>query len=215
MSVRGSGWVLLMVSALTIAAGANAASPPAAPIALRLDELEVVNRKASQREDEIHLDAAEGAGFAWIKGLDINEGCLSVEVRGTNEFGKSFVGLAFRGLDADVYDTVYVRPFVFQSDNPDYVANGLQYMSMPEFGWPVLRKRSPGMYEKSIGSRADPADWVHLQVRFGGGRVQAYVNRAHDPQLDVPLLTSQTAGRVALWVGNQSSGDFRRLRRCE
>jgi hypothetical protein len=185
-----------------------------AAIELRLDALEVINRKASQSGAEIHLDAAPGAGFAWIQGLDMNEGCLALDVKGSNEFGRSFVGIAFRALDADIYDTVYVRPFVFQSDNPEHVANGLQYMAMPEFGWPVLRQRSPGIYEKSIGSRPDPAEWVHLEVRFGGGRLEAFVNRAREPQLDVPLLTSQTAGRVALWVGNNSSGMFRALRRC-
>jgi hypothetical protein len=190
-------------------------APGEATIELRLDGLEVTNRKASQSGAEIQLDAAPGAGFAWIKGLDMNEGCLSLNVKGSNEFGRSFVGVAFRALDADVYDTVYVRPFVFQSDNPEYVANGLQYMAMPEFGWPVLRERHPGVYEKSIGSRPDPGEWVHLEVRFGGGRVKAFVNHARDPQLDVPLLTSQTAGRVALWVGNNSSGAFRALRRCE
>src|ERR1043165_7233150 len=98
MSMRGSGLTLLMMSALLAGASSRAAPPPDAPIALRLDELEVVNRTVSQRGDEIHLDAAVGAGFGGIKGLDINEGCLSVEVRGTHEVGKSFVGLAFRGL---------------------------------------------------------------------------------------------------------------------
>jgi hypothetical protein len=192
----------------------SAEPPDKASVDLGLDALEVTNREISQSGAEIHLTAAPGAGFAWVKGLDMNEGCLALDVKGSNEFGRSFVGIAFRALDADVYDTVYVRPFVFQSDNPEHVANGVQYMAMPEFGWPVLRQRSPGVYEKSIGSRPDPAEWVHLEVRFGGGRLKAFVNRARDPQLDVPLLTSQSAGRVALWVGNNSSGAFRSLRRC-
>jgi hypothetical protein len=192
-----------------------AQSHAASPIPLNADGLEVVNRKAAVSAGEVHLDAAPGAGFAWIKALDMNEGCLSLEVKGSNEFGRSFVGVAFRGVDADIYDTVYVRPFVFQSENPEYVSNGLQYMSMPEFGWPVLRQRSPGVYEKSIGSRPNPEDWVHLEVKFGGGRLRATVNHATAPQLDLPLLTPQTAGRVALWVGNNSSGSFRNVRRCD
>jgi hypothetical protein len=184
-------------------------------ISLGQHDIETVNRTATVVDGEVRLSAAPGAGFAWIKGLAMNEGCLSLEVKGSNEFGRSFVGVAFRAVDQDTYDTVYVRPFVFRSDNPDHVANGLQYMSMPEFGWPVLRERSPGVYEKSIGSRASPEDWVHLRVQFGGGRVKAYVNHAKEPQLDVALLTAQTAGRVALWVGNNSSGAFRNLGRCE
>ena len=64
------------------------------------------------------------------------------------------------------------------------------------------------------GSRPSPDEWVHLQVKFGGGRLQALVNHASQPQLDVALLTTQQAGRVALWVGNNSSGSFRNLARC-
>jgi hypothetical protein len=177
--------------------------------------IEAVNRTATVSAGEVHLNAAPGTGLAWIKDVNMNEGCLELEVKGSNEFGRSFVGLAFRALDAETYETVYVRPFVFQSDNPEYAANALQYMAMPDFGWPVLRQRSPGVYEKSIGSRPSPEDWVHLRVRFGGGRVQAFVNHAKDPQLDVELLTTLTAGRVALWVGNNSSGSFRNVGRCD
>jgi hypothetical protein len=178
-------------------------------------EIEGVNRTATVSGDEVHLNAAPGSGLAWIKSLTLNEGCLSLDVKGSNEFGRSFVGIAFRGADKDTYDTVYLRPFVFRSEKPDEVAAGIQYMSLPDFGWQVLRERSPGVYEKSIGSRPGPADWVNLRVQFGGGRVKAYVNQSKEPQLDLPLLTTQTAGRVALWVGNNSSGSFRNLRRCD
>ena len=185
-----------------------------AALTLTLPDIETVNRTAVVSNGEVRLDAAPGSGLAWIKSLNLNEGCLSLEVKGTNEFGRSFVGIAFRAADQDTYDTVYVRPFVFQSDNPEHAANGIQYMSMPDFGWPVLRQRSPGVYEKSIGSRPSPDEWVHLRVEFGGGRMKAYVNRSKEPQLDLALLTSQTAGRVALWVGNNSSGMFRNVSRC-
>ena len=141
MHARRPGFILLTILTCLACLARPAEVTAADTIDLRLDALEVTNRKASQAGAEIHLDAAPGAGFAWIKGLDMNEGCLALEVKGSNEFGRSFVGVAFRALDADVYDTVYVRPFVFQSDNPEYVNNGLQYMSMPEFGWPVLRQR--------------------------------------------------------------------------
>jgi hypothetical protein len=210
-------WRLSVGSMFTLLLSTVVLPEPAAadaPLELGLAGLDVVNRKASQSADEISLDAAPGAGLAWIKGLDMNEGCLSIEVKGSNEFGRSFVGITFRALDAEIYDTVYVRPFVFQSDNPEHVANGLQYMSMPEFAWPVLRQKSPGVYEKSIGSRPGPEEWVHLKVSFGGGRLRAVVNHASQPQLDVALLTDRTAGRVALWVGNNSSGSFRKLARC-
>lgn len=187
----------------------------AASVALSEKSIETVNRTARVTDGEVHLSAAPGAGLAWVNGLEVNEGCLELEVKGSNEVGRSFVGLAFRAADQETYDTVYLRPFVFQSDDPTKAANGIQYMSMPEFGWQVLRERSPGVYEKSIGSRPSPDDWVHLRVEFGEGKLKAFVNHASTPQLDLGLLTAQTAGRVALWVGNNSSGSFRKLRRCD
>jgi len=185
-----------------------------APVALALDRLEVVNRTATAADGGVRLNAAPDAGLAWIAGVTLNEGCLSLDVRGSNEVGRSFVGVAFRGVDQNTYDVVYVRPFVFRSDEPAKVAHGLQYMSIPEYPWPVLRERSPGVYEASIGSAPDPDQWVHLMVRFRAGRMQAFVNGAAAPQLDLPLLSQLTAGRVALWVGNNSSGAFRNLRYC-
>lgn len=185
------------------------------PVALELAEMEVVNRRANESDGAIHLDAAPGVGLAWVKGVDLNDGCLALEVKGSNEIGQSFVGIAFRALNADVYDAVYVRPFVFQSDDPARAAHALQYMSVPEFEWPALRRKHPGVYERPIGSRPHPDDWVHLQVRFKAGRLRVTVNHAPQPQLDVPLLTEQSAGRVALWTGNNSKGSFRNLVRCE
>ena len=88
------------------------------------------------------------------------------------------------------------------------------WVRLPEYPWPVLPERSPGIYETSIGSAPDPNDWVHLVVRFRAGRMQAFVNGAVRPLLDLPLLTRLAAGRAALWVGNNSSGAFRNLRDC-
>jgi hypothetical protein len=56
---------------------------------------------------------------------------------------------------------------------------------------------------------------VQLVVKFGEGRLRVFADGAKQPQLDVPLLTQQAAGRVALWVGNNSAGSFRNLRRCD
>ncbi|WP_158298858.1 hypothetical protein [Sphingomonas psychrotolerans] len=185
-----------------------------APVALALDRLELFNRTATAANGEIRLNASTDAGLAWITGIARNEGCLSLDVRGSNEFGRSFVGIAFRGVDKDTYDVVYVRPFRFRAEDPAQAAHGLQYMSLPDHPWPVLRERSPGVYESAIGSAPDPDHWMHLMVRFRSGRMQAFVNGAATPQLDLPLLTQGTGGRAALWVGNNSSGAFRNLRDC-
>jgi hypothetical protein len=216
MSMRKSDKVIIAVGVFVLMAhGASASAAEHARIKLSLDELDVVNRDVVVTSNAVNLSAAPGAGLAWVQGLEVNEGCLALEVKGSNEEGRSFVGLAFRGVDNDTYDTVYLRPFVYQSDDPARSSNALQYMSLPDFGWPVLRERSPGVYEKSLGSRPSPDAWVQLVVKFGEGRLRVFADGAKQPQLDVPLLTQQAAGRVALWVGNNSAGSFRNLRRCD
>ena len=208
------GLAILLAATTAATRAVPAGQRAGAPVALALDRLELFNRTATAANGEIRLNAATDAGLAWIAGIARTEGCLSLDVLGSNEFGRSFVGIAFRGVDKDRYDVVYVRPFRFRSEDPALAAHGLQYMSMPDHPWPVLRERSPGVYESSIGSAPDPDHWVHLKVRFRSGRMQAFVNGAATPQLDLPLLTQGTGGRAALWVGNNSSGAFRNLRDC-
>jgi len=206
--------ILLAAASAQPTSAAPAQEHVGKPVMLALDRLELVNRTATVVDGEIQLNAAPDAGLAWIAGVTLNQGCLSLDVRGSNEFGRSFVGIAFRGVDRDTYDVVYARPFRFRSADPADAEHGLQYMSMPDYPWPVLREHSPGVYEASIGSAPDPNDWVHLVVRFRAGRMQAFVNGVAAPQLDLRLLTQVTAGRAALWVGNNSSGAFRNLRDC-
>jgi hypothetical protein len=208
------GLALLLAATSAATQTAPAQRRAGARIALTLDRLELVNRAAAVTGGEVRLNAAPDAGLAWIAGIARTEGCLSLDVRGSNAFGRSFVGIAFRGVDKDAYDVVYVRPFRFRAEDPAEAAHGVQYMSMPDHPWPVLRERSPGVYESAIGSALDPDDWVHLMVRFRAGRMQAFVNGAAAPQLDLPLLSQRTGGRAALWVGNNSSGAFRNLRDC-
>jgi hypothetical protein len=208
------GLTILLTATMASTQGVPAGQRAGVPVALALDRLELFNRTATAAHGEIQLNAAPDTGLAWIAGIARTEGCLSLDVRGSNEFGRSFVGIAFRGKDKDTYDVVYVRPFRFRSEDPAQAAHGLQYMSMPDHPWPVLRERSPGVYESAIGSAPDPNHWVHLMVRFRGGRMQAFVNGAAAPQLDLPLLTQRTGSRAALWVGNNSSGAFRNLRDC-
>jgi len=82
------------------------------------------------------------------------------------------------------------------------------WVRLPEYPWPVLRERSPGIYETSIGSAPDPNDWVHLVVRFRAGRMQAFVNGAVRPLLDLPLLTRLACRPCCAMGGEQFQRRF-------
>lgn len=157
----------------------------------------------------VYLTQAAGDGLAWIEGVELAEGLIEVDVRGANRPGQSFVGIAFRGVDDETFDCVYVRPFNFQ--NPDRRKHSLQYISMPENDWSALRQAFPEKYESALDPSPQPESWVHLKLQIEQESVNVYINGLDTPQLIVALLSEQRSGKVGLWVGNGSEGEFQNL----
>jgi hypothetical protein len=160
----------------------------------------------------VHLDARAGDGVAWIPDLTLDDGRIEVDLRGRNQPGQSFVGIAFHGADEQTYEGVYVRPFNFQSDDPERRAHSVQYISMPAYTWDRLREEDPGRYEAALDPAPDPEAWVHLSVEVTGSSVRVYVNDAAEPALVVERLGDLGRGNVGLWVGHNAEGDFSNLR---
>jgi hypothetical protein len=196
-----------------LAGGASAAAP-AEHIAL--DDpaaFDVQGRTLSIENGAVHLDAVEGEGIAWLKGVQFVDGRISIEVQGADRMGKSFVGLAFHASAAQKrHDVVYVRPFNFQSPDPQRRAHALQYMAMPDHDWEVLRTRFPGKYEAEITPAPKPDDWVRLTVEVHRGKARVFVDDRSSPALSVELLNKNGGRSLGLWVGNNSDGRFRNLR---
>lgn len=199
----------LLVSLLGVCcahAGDRALLPPNAAA------LEVFNRKATPVADGvIHLDAAENAGIAWIPGARFSAGRLSFEVKGLDVLQKSFVGVAFHGLDNGSYDCVYLRPFNFNSPEAVRRSHSVQYISIPGHDWNDLREQSPGRYEAAIDPAPAAESWVHVDLAIEGRQLRVFVNHANAPALTVDLLNERLDGRVGLWVGNNSEGWFRKI----
>jgi hypothetical protein len=58
----------------------------------------------------------------------------------------------------------------------------------------------------------DPDDWFRARLEVQGPTVRVFVNDATMPTLTVTTLAEPRRGRVGLWVGNGSGGDFANLR---
>ena len=159
----------------------------------------------------LHLDGRPGDGVAWIPDLVLGDGIIDVEIRGRDRPNQSFVGVAFRGLDDDTYEGVYLRPFNFRSEDPARRAHSVQYISQPDHPWNRLREESPGRYEAALNPAPDPEGWVHLRVALEGRRVTVYVADADAPVLVVDALGGRAEGALGLWVGNNAEGDFAEL----
>ena len=200
------------VCSLSLAAVFMLASACAASQTAVQPNYRVVNRELSHAAGGvIHLNAHADDGVAWLEEALIADGRISVDVKGADLPGQSFVGISFRGSDDQHFDAVYLRPFNFNATEPERRAHSLQYISMPDFDWERLRKEFPGKYETEVHPSPHANEWVHLELVLEGQDLSVFVNGAAAPALKVKLLSTQRKGAMGLWVGNGSDGDFRRL----
>ena len=208
-------------AALVCAASLQARQAGPAPQTIDLAErlaggkLRVVNREATAIKDRpgaIHLTGSPGNGFAWIDGTDFGEGTIEVEIRGRDVMQQSFVGIAFHGKDDKTYEAVYLRPFNFRSPDPTRHQHAVQYISMPDYDWPRLRKEFPEEFENPVDPSLSPTDWVHVKVVVQGAKIQIHAGPVQTPTLEVRKLGQLDRGLVGVWVGNTSEGDFANVR---
>ncbi|MEJ7682517.1 MAG: hypothetical protein WKG06_32620 [Segetibacter sp.] len=164
-----------------------------------------------QGKNIIHLNSNSNAGVAWINNLTFGKGIIEFDVKGKNILQQSFVGIAFHGLNDSTYDAIYFRPFNFQSTDSIKRSHSVQYISLPEYDWPLLRERHPGKYENALINKTDPESWFHVKIVTDYKNITVFVNKDQKPSLVVKPLSNTTTGKIGFWVGNNSSGDFANL----
>jgi hypothetical protein len=183
---------------------------------VKTQALGLFNRTLDQTKagspETVFLDAAANDGLAWIAGVEFSEGTLELEVKGRNQPGQSFVGIAFHGQGNRTFDAVYLRPFNFQAAEDIRRSHSIQYISLPGHDWSELRNNHPGKYESAITPAPAPESWVKVKLVIAGKHVSAFVNGSDQPALTVELLNDRLKGKVGLWVGNGSDGWFRNLK---
>ena len=157
------------------------------------------------------FDARAGDGAAWLEGVEFENGTIEVLLRGKNVPQRSFVGVAFRGLDGETYDAIYFRPFNFLADNALSRSHHVQYVSHPENTWSRLREEHTGVYENEIQDPPDPDGFFRARIEIDKPEIRVYVNDRAEPCLVVKELSDRTGGRVGLWMGNGSDGSFAEL----
>ncbi len=211
-----------------LAAAPSTPKPPAATAAqsgstqridlgerLAAGKLRAVNREVTRvqgREDAIHVSEREGNGIVWVEGTDFAEGTIEVDVRGRDVMQRSFLGIAFHRNDDNTYEGVYLRPFNFRATDPDRHQHAVQYIAVPDFDWPRLRKEFPEEFENPVDASIVPTDWVSLRVTVKAQTVQIHVGPVKAPTLEVRKLGKHDRGAIGLWTGNTSDGDFANLR---
>jgi hypothetical protein len=174
------------------------------------------NRQISSfKENErvgFHLDERAGDGLGWWPDIKFANGTIEFDVRGTNVFQKSFVGVAFHGFDENTYDAIYFRPFNFRADDPARRSHGVQYIAQPAYAWNKLRAEHPDKYEREVSPAPSPNEWFHVRIVVEHPKVRVFVNNEEKPCLEVTQLSNRKSGWVGIWVGNGSGGDFANLK---
>ncbi|RRB06566.1 hypothetical protein [Larkinella rosea] len=161
----------------------------------------------------VRLEQKEAdAGFAWLSGSSFSEGTIEFDARGKDEFQRSFLGIAFHAKDEKLYDAVYFRPFNFRAEDPVRHRHAVQYISIPGFDWPTLRKDFPDQYEQFIEPAPDPTGWFHVRLVVEKETIRVFVNDHSTPSLAVKKLNDRIDGKIGLWVGAGSGGDFANLK---
>ena len=178
-------------------------------------KLQVFNRSLTsfidQKGNAIRLSEAEGDGVAWLDGVDFSNGIIELDIKGKDMLQRSFVGVAFHCKDEKTLDAIYFRPFNFHSTDSVRHIHAVQYISNPEFPWHVLRETQNAKYEKAIASAPDPNEWFHVKIIADYPHLAVYVNHNDLPCLSVDKLNDRQHGKIGLWVGNTSGGEFANL----
>ena len=211
-------WLVAAAAMLPLSAEAP---QTAAPQQINLAEwlaggkLRAVNRDVTALEGDkrgVKVSEKAGPGVVWIEGSDFDQGTIEIDVRGRDVLQQSFLGIAFHGKDDKTYEAVYLRPFNFRAQDPDRHQHAVQYVAVPDYDWPRLRKEFPEEFENPVDASVAPTDWVPLRVVVKGNALQIFVGKVNAPALEVRKLGALDRGLIGLWVGNNSDGDFTNLR---
>jgi len=151
----------------------------------------------------IHLNEVEGDGIVRIKGKTLTLGSIDFDVKGKDVLQRSFVGIAFHGLDDTTYEAVYFRPFNFLTTDPVRKAHAAQYIANPKYDWVKLRADYLNKYEKPVSPAPNPNKWFHLRMLVETKMISVYINYNQQAALTVEPLVNLN-GKIDYWAGNNS-----------
>ena len=177
-------------------------------------QYKVINRSLSAGSDpgSVHLNEVEGVGIAWINGKTFTQGSIEFDVEGKDALQRSFIGIAFHGLDDTTYEAVYFRPFNFRATDPVRKAHAVQYITNPKYDWPKLRADYPNKYEQPVSPAPDPNQWFHVRIVVESKKISVYVNDNKQAVLIVEPLVNLNGKMIGYWAGNNSGGDWKNFK---
>jgi len=174
--------------------------------------LTVVHRNVTVADGVIHMDDQAPMGLAWLDGKTFTEGTIEVDIRGRDMLQRSFVGIAFHGLNDSTFEAIYFRPFNFQATDPERKVHNVQYVAEPKYTWEYLRTNFHNQYEKAADPRPQPNDWFHVRIEVHDDTVSVFVNGNKTASLTVKELVNTGGKKIGYWAGVTSDGSWKNLK---
>lgn len=174
---------------------------------LKQEKLNIINREAKP----IKLSENKGEGIVWLPIKDFRNGTIKIEMRGKDVIQKSFIGIAFHGQNDKTYDAVYCRPFNFFAKDSIRRVHSIQYISHPIYTWKKLREEKNAMFEKEIINPPNPNSWFKMTIVVDNEIIKAYINDDKIPALEIEKIRKLQTGKLGIFVGDDSGGDFRNI----
>lgn len=174
-------------------------------------------RKALRVSDAGPAGAGDEGRLVVLPKTDFQDGVIEVELAGepgpgAPEGARGFVGIAFRvATDASRFECFYLRPTNGRAEDQIRRNHSVQYISIPGFPWPLLRKDFPEKYETYVDLL--PGEWTKVKIEVRGDKARLYVNGVAQPTMLVnDLKQGQTKGSIALWIGTGTLAHFSNVR---
>jgi len=161
-------------------------------------------------DNTLSIAAKPLGGIAVLKNVGFDSGTINIELKGENKPGRSFVGIAFNIQNDSTYESVYFRPFNFNSKEKN--GNSIQYVSHPKNTWSYLRTNFKGQYEAAYPKPPSADDWFGVSVKIDSDKVIVYDKKSKTELLSVGRLEKQVSDKLGLWTGNGSKGDFKNIK---
>ena len=179
-------------------------------------ELRALNREMQLVSNDsfsyLQVLESDKEGIIWLPLKEFREGTIEVVMRGKDVLQRSFIGLVFNGLNDSIYDAIYCRPFNFFAKDSVRRIHAIQYISHPVYTWEKLRKDRNAVFEKEIINPPDPNDWFTMKLLIDDVTIKAYINNAKLPSLIVEKLNIRKTGKIGLFTGAGSGGDFKKVK---
>lgn len=156
-------------------------------------------KKTLKMVDDGDKHGVSSEGLVWLKDIHFASGTIEVDLRGKDVVQKSFLGIAFHGVDTTHYDIIYFRPFNFRATDSVRKIHAVQYVSEPDYPWDRLREQQNGIFEKGINPAPAATEWFHAKIVVGDSDIKVYVNGASTPCLTVKKLNTRTDGLIGIW----------------